>query len=125
MKKYERHEHPVTFKLEVLSDLYSSGKSIRSTARNWGISDSLLHDWMKSFPVDEFPLPLPSEIIESYKMTHQKQELSAEEILQKRIEDLTRSLEYEKMRSRAFEKMIEIAEEEEGISILKKGGAKQ
>ena len=31
----------------------------------------------------------------------------------------------EKMRSRAFEKMIEIAEEEEGISILKKDGAKQ
>ena len=29
------------------------------------------------------------------------------------------------MRSRAFEKMIEIAEEEEGISIFRKDGAKQ
>ncbi len=38
----------------------------------------------------------------------------------KRIEELRRSLELEKMRSRAFEKMIEIAEQEEGISILKK-----
>lgn len=47
------------------------------------------------------------------------------ESLQKRIEELRRSLELEKMRSRAFEKMIEIAEEEEGISILKKDGAKQ
>lgn len=67
---------------------------------------------------------MPSEIIESYKMTHKK-ELSTEEILQKRIEDLERSLEYQKMRTRAFEKLIEIAEKEEGISILKKGGAKQ
>ncbi len=31
----------------------------------------------------------------------------------------------EKLRSRAFEKLIEITEKEEGISILKKGGAKQ
>ena len=46
-------------------------------------------------------------------------------ILQKRIEELRRSLELEKMRSRAFEKMIEIAEEEEGISIFRKDGAKQ
>ena len=29
------------------------------------------------------------------------------------------------MRSRAYEKLIEIAESEEGISILKKDGAKQ
>ena len=43
----------------------------------------------------------------------------------KRIEELRRSLELEKMRSRAFEKMIEIAEEEEGISIFRKDGAKQ
>lgn len=47
------------------------------------------------------------------------------ESLQKRIEELRRSLELEKMRSRAFEKMIEIAEEEEGISIFRKDGAKQ
>ena len=36
-----------------------------------------------------------------------------------------RGIELEKMRSRAFEKMIEIAEEEEGISIFRKDGAKQ
>jgi 23S rRNA U2552 (ribose-2'-O)-methylase RlmE/FtsJ len=52
-------------------------------------------------------------------------ELSKEESLRDEVENLRKSLEYEKMRSRAFEKMIEIAEKEEGISILKKGGAKQ
>ena len=58
-------------------------------------------------------------------MVPKQSDLTDMEALQKRIEELRRSLELEKMRSRAFEKMIEIAEEEEGISILKKDGAKQ
>ena len=55
-------------------------------------------------------------------MVPKQSDLTDMESLQKRIEELRRSLELEKMRS---EKMIEIAEEEEGISILKKDGAKQ
>ena len=58
-------------------------------------------------------------------MVPKQSDLTDMESLQKRIEELRRSLELEKMRSRAFEKMIEIAEEEEGISIIKKDGAKQ
>lgn len=58
-------------------------------------------------------------------MVPKQSDLTDMESLQKRIEELRRSLELKKMRSRAFEKMIEIAEEEEGISILKKDGAKQ
>lgn len=58
-------------------------------------------------------------------MIPKQSDLTDMESLQKRIEELRRSLELEKMRSRAFEKMIEIAEEEEGISIFRKDGAKQ
>lgn len=58
-------------------------------------------------------------------MVPKQSDLTEMESLQKRIEELRRSLELEKMRSRAFEKMIEIAEEEEGISIFRKDGAKQ
>ena len=58
-------------------------------------------------------------------MVPKQSDLTDMESLQKRIEELRRSLELEKMRSRAFEKMIEIAEEEEGISIFRKAGAKQ
>lgn len=57
-------------------------------------------------------------------MVPKQSDLTDMESLQKRIEELRRSLELEKMRSRAFEKMIEIAEEEEGISIFRKDGAK-
>lgn len=58
-------------------------------------------------------------------MVPKQSDLTDMESLQKRIEELRRSLELEKMRSRAFEKMTEIAEEEEGISIFRKDGAKQ
>lgn len=58
-------------------------------------------------------------------MANKRPELTETEVLQKRIAELSHSLELEKMRSRAFEKMIEIAEQEEGISILKKDGAKR
>ena len=58
-------------------------------------------------------------------MVPKQSDLTDMESLQKRIEELRRSLELEKIRSRAFEKMIEIAEEEEGISIFRKDGAKQ
>lgn len=58
-------------------------------------------------------------------MANKGTDMSNEDIFLHRISELEKALELEKMRSRAFEKMIEIAEEEEGISILKKGGAKQ
>lgn len=125
MNQRQRREFTTTFKLQVLQEYYSSGQSKKSIEEKWDLKHGMLYSWEKCFPIEDFPLPLPSETIEAYKMAHEKQELSNEEILQKRIEDLRRSLEYEKMRSRAFEKMIEIAEQEEGISILKKDGAKQ
>jgi hypothetical protein len=50
---------------------------------------------------------------------------SNEEVLSEEILRLRKALEIERLRSRAFEKLIEIAEKEEGISILKKGGTKQ
>ena len=56
---------------------------------------------------------------------NQPQEPETQESMQKRIEALERALEYERMRCRGYEKLIEIAEKEEGISILKKDGAKQ
>ena len=52
-------------------------------------------------------------------------DLSDMESIQKHIEELPRSLEREKMSSSPLRKMIKIAEEEEGISIFRKDGAKQ
>lgn len=114
-----------TFKLSVLCDYYSSGLSQYAIAKKYALDNSILRSWLKKYPVDSKELSLPATTLESYKMSKQQSELSETEKLRKRIADLQRSLELERMRSRAFEKMIEIAEQEEGISILKKDGAKR
>lgn len=49
---------------------------------------------------------------------------SREDIFQERISALEKSLAMERLRNRALEKLIEIAEREEGVSI-KKGGVRQ
>ena len=68
---------------------------------------------------------MPQEIISTYRMGGKDRGKSDEQILQERIARLEKSLTMERLRCRALEKVIEIAEREEGISILKKGGVKQ
>ena len=65
------------------------------------------------------------EIIAKYRMEAENSGKSDEQILRERITALEQSLQMERMRCRALEKVIEIAEREEGISILKKDGVKQ
>lgn len=124
MAKSVQRTYNETFKLEVLRDHYSSVSSIKFTVRKWGLSCSgVLHYWMKSYPVDSESLSLDTQTILRYQMKDRKK--SKEEILQDQVLGLRKALEMEKLRSRAFEKLIEITEKEEGISILKKGGVKQ
>jgi len=68
---------------------------------------------------------LLDEIIAKYRMEAENSGKSAEQILRERITALEQSLQMERLRCRALEKVIEIAEREEGISILKKDGVKQ
>lgn len=113
------------FKLRVLCDYYESGMSKGFICRKWGISIPSLSTWQKLWPIDSKELSLPSEIISTYRMGGKDRGKSDEEILQERIAALERSLQMAQMRCRALEKVIEIAEREEGISILKKDGVKQ
>ena len=122
-KRKKARVYSEVFKLQVLTDYYSHGDTLSSLGRKWNVDPISISQWTKRWPVDSKSLSLSSDIISSYRMEHPDTKLSHDEILQKRICDLEHSLDL-KLRSRAFE-MIEIAEAEEGISILKKGGAKQ
>lgn len=121
-KRKSRREFTEVFKLEVLRDYYSSGLPLMEISRKWGVLHSTLIQWKKRWPVESKSLSLPVSVIFGGK---KEPKPMSEEELKQRIKALESALEIEKMRSRAFEKMIEIAEAEEGISILKKGGAKQ
>lgn len=124
-QRREKSVYTDVFKLEVLRDLYSSEQSAYSIARKWQVEVSNLYRWKKDWPIDSNELSLSAETIQKHQMDRTTPEKTNEELLRERITALEKALCLEKMRSRAFEKMIEIAEAEEGISILKKGGAKQ
>ena len=126
MTKDHQKKFTDDFKLRVLSDYYESGMSKSFIARKWGLSShSVLVHWQKLWPIDSEELSLPAEIISTYRMGVNDSSKTDEQILHERIADLERSLQMERMRCRALETVIEIAEREEGISILKKGGVKQ
>ena len=122
-KRKSRRVFTEVFKLEVLRDYYSSGMSVMALSRKWQISSASFYQWQKRWPADSKELSLPMETLANLPMP--MPEKSQEDLLKERVASLERALALEKMRSRAFEKMIEIAEAEEGISILKKDGAKQ
>ena len=125
MTKDNPRHYDDAFKLRVLSDYYQSGMSKGFISRKWGITHPTLIKWEKLWPIDSKALSLPAEIISTYRMSGKGRDKSDEQILQERISALERSLQIERMRSRALEIVIEIAEREEGISILKKDGVKQ
>ena len=80
--------------------------------------------WLKTYPIEKNGVSLRPETENALQMDKQ-QEPETQESLHRRIEALERALEYERLRCRGYEKLIEIAEREEGISILKKDGARQ
>ena len=126
MTKDNQKKFTDDFKLRVLSDYYESGMSKNFIAHKWGLSsNSVISNWQKLWPIDSKELSLPSEIISTYRMGGKDRGKTDEQLLQDRIAELERSLQMERMRSRALEKVIEIAEREEGISILKKDGVRQ
>ena len=125
MTNDDQRKYDDNFKLQVLSDYYRSGMSKGFISRKWGISHPTLCNWQKLWPIDSKELSLPDEIISTYRMGGKDRGKTDEQIYQERISELEKSLAMERLRCRALEKVIEIAEREEGISILKKDGVKQ
>ena len=123
-KKRTRKTYSKEYKLEVLSYYYSHGEHRRKTYERYGIDEASLRHWLKTYPIEKKGVSLQREL-ESAMQMNQPQKPETQESMQKRIEALERALEYERMRCRGYEVLIEIAEKEEGISILKKDGAKQ
>lgn len=124
MGKRIRHDYTEEFKLEVMSYFCSHREDRVHTCERFGLNKSTLKDWVNKYVYGNKDVSLQTRKEKMEQLEQQKTAVT-EESLRKKIGELERSLEFERMRSRAFEKLIEIAEREEGISILKKGGARQ
>lgn len=115
--------YPLSFKMQVLSDYFASGCNRKVTARRWNIPPQALLRWERSICINEKKVvSLQSETKEPDTMEPNQPTVAS---LQEEINNLKKSLEYERMRVVAYERLIEIVKEEDGIDLLKKGGAKQ
>ena len=111
------------FKRKVIEEYLNTGVPKMDLLRKYGIkTKSGIQRWMKKLGyVDNNPkvkftvITLP---------TVAKIDSNSNEELQKRIKELERQLENEKLRSEAYARMIEKAEKELKISIKKKSGTR-
>lgn len=112
------------FKRKVIEEYLITGVPKMDLLRKYGIkTKSGIQRWMKKLGyVDNNPKIKFTAI--TLSAVTQNADLQSNEELQKRIKELERQLENEKLRSEAYARMIEKAEKELKISIKKKSGTK-
>ena len=81
--------------------------------------------WVRKFGLQPEPLIKRQNSPREYIMQKGKQKSVEEKALEKKVKELKKLLDYEKMRSDALDTMIEIAEDKFKIAIRKKSGTKQ
>lgn len=113
MKKVKRYSDE--FKRKVIDEVLTGQISKEVARRKYGIGGSTtVLKWIRKFEGLK-----PIRLVMSEKREKTKEELELE------IEQLKHQLDYEKLRSEAFDTMLDIAEKEFKVPIRKKSGAKQ
>ena len=113
-------------KLEILRDYYENDLSEAEVVSKYHLSSKqLLFQWIGQYMGKSLSLSEPNETdLEMRKMKNNTDVLSGHE-KDLKIKSLEKALELEKLRSRGFEVMIDVAEKELNIPIRKKAGTKQ
>lgn len=109
-------------RLNYVIGYYESGKNCHAYSKTAGISPQLLNKWLEKFSQHPDILSL-QERLKEFEMAKQSQPLTErEKELIAELENIKKALELEKMRSRGFEIMVDIAERKFNIPIKKKAG---
>ena len=111
-------------KLRLLEEFKNSGQSMAQFQRNYGLGHCTLSKWMTKFGLSFNKKEVLMATIEE-KNQPPIEKTPQERILEARIKQLEQELRDEKIKSLAYKTMIEIAEEELGVDITKKAGAKR
>ena len=106
------------FRTYVVTEYFSGSISIQGINLKYGLGSSSLGNWCSSFRRQ-----FPDEKTNLKLMNDQERREKAS--LERRIKELEKKLEYERLRSLGYKTMIDVAERELGIEIEKKSGTKQ
>ncbi len=112
-------------KLELLLSYSNSGMSKSKFQQLHGLGHSTLTKWFNIFAEEEPPQPQESRAMKLTKPLSEPVQSAKEEFLERENARLRKALEYEKLRSLAYNTMIDIAQRELNVDIRKKSGAKQ
>lgn len=118
VRKYSDSE-----KLQIIGEYMSCGESMESFQAKYGMGHSTLSRWMIKFGLSNTSQNQFIEMKDKLNLSPEK--TLREQALEAKIAQLEKDLQAEKLKSDAYNALIEVAEEELGIDIRKKAGAKQ
>ena len=104
-----------------LSEFAKSGLTMHRFEIINGLGKTALARWMRKYGDPRTTDPF----ITHHVMREEREKSAKERLLEEKIKELELSLKHEKLKSLAYKTMIDVAEEELGIEISKKVGAKQ
>ena len=119
-KKEKKSYWPVAFRWKLIQELAAGLINEQQACEKYGITVILIRQWRKQY-YDRKILPLQN--IQPMKRKQSQTEKIKE--LEKQLKQTQKALQDEKVKSRAYEIMVDIAEKELSISIRKKSGAKR
>ena len=112
-----KKDYPLSFKRWIARAIESKEFNIRETKEKFSITESerTFYGWIERYGLGK----------ELSLATMTPQEKQEKVLLEKRIKELEKALEYAKLKNIAVETMIDVAEEQFRITIRKKAGPKQ
>ena len=122
MEQETRHYNDAE-KLQIIEEYMNSGESMESFQGKYGMGHCTLSRWMTKFGLSNTS---QKQFHEMKKVVERSPEKSLRErTLEAKVAQLEQKLKEEQLKSLAYSTMIDVAEEELGIEIRKKSGAKQ
>lgn len=110
-------------KLQIIEEYMNSGESMETFQAKFGMGHCTLSRWMTKFGLSNTS---QIQFNEMKKVVERSPEKSLRErTLETKVAQLEKKLKEEQLKSMAYSTMIDVAEEELGIDIRKKSGAKQ
>ena len=114
-----KNSYSESFKKQILEDYFRNGGSKGSCGKRWGIPTTSLRNWLTICKNEEKSVSLQPKMKEMDAKDQVIDDLRAEN------ERLKKENEWHRLRVAAYERLLEIVKKEDGIDLLKKGGAKQ
>ena len=109
----------------LLNEYLTSGKSRSSFSKEKGLGNSTISRWLRTFAVENPPVPSSQAAVTDMKKDPDKEELLQEiDRLKQELRLKSIDLKRTEMARDAYERMIVLAEERYGIPIRKKSDAK-